>query len=104
VAHAYVPIWRGACASERVVMCAHSVRSAGGRIGVSRGERRLVGVPKAQEELLYLTSLPPLYGFRRHWTGVVWREAGNYGPGGTFEPRYIVRLLPAVPTAPQPLG
>jgi hypothetical protein len=21
------------------------------------------------------------------WTGVVWREAGNYGPGGTFEPR-----------------
>jgi hypothetical protein len=21
------------------------------------------------------------------WTGVVWREAGNYGPGRMFEPR-----------------
>jgi hypothetical protein len=21
------------------------------------------------------------------WTGVVWLEAGNYGPGGAFEPR-----------------
>jgi hypothetical protein len=41
---------------------------------------------KPQGNRAYLPSLvrPRV---RRMWTGVVWREAGNYGPGGMFEAR-----------------